>query len=135
MPVKKILFICTHNSARSQMAEGFLRALKGNQYEVFSAGTEPCGINPHAISVMAEVGIDLTSHRSKNIDDFQGMSFDEIVTVCDSARESCPVFPGEGQRLHKGFPDPSLLQGSEEEMLAGFRTVRDEIRQWISEKY
>lgn len=133
--MKRILFICTHNASRSQMAEGFLRALKGDRYEVFSAGTEPRGVNPHTISVMAEVGIDLSSHRSKSVDEFQDVSFDEVVTVCDNARESCPVFIGQGRKRHQSFPDPSLLQGAEEEILAGFRSVRDAIRLWILEEY
>lgn len=129
--MKKVLFICTHNASRSQMAEGFLRALKGDRYEVFSAGAEPRGVNPYAIRVMAEAGIDLQAHRSKSVNEFQGVAFDEVVTVCDSARESCPVFPGGGRKRHQSFPDPSLLEGTEEEILAGFRSVRDEIRNWI----
>lgn len=133
--MKRILFICTHNASRSQMAEGFLRALKGDRYEAFSAGTEPRGVNPHTISVMTEVGIDLSSHRSKSVDEFQNIPFDEVVTVCDNARESCPVFIGQGRKRHQSFPDPSLLQGTEEEILAGFRSVRDAIRLWILEEY
>lgn len=133
--MRRILFICTHNASRSQMAEGFLRALKGNRYEAFSAGTEPRGVNAHAVSVMAEIGIDLNSHRSKNVDEFQNVSFDEVVTVCDDARESCPVFVGKGRKRHQSFPDPSLLQGTEEEILAGFRAVRDAIRSWIEEEF
>ncbi len=129
--MKKVLFICTHNASRSQMAEGFLRALKGDRYEVFSAGTEPRGLSPFANRVMAEAGIDLQDHRSKSVDEFRDMAFDEVVTVCDSARESCPVFLGGGRKRHQSFPDPSLLEGPEEKILAGFRSVRDEIRDWI----
>lgn len=129
--MKKVLFICTHNASRSQMAEGFLRALKGDRYEVFSAGTEPRGVSPFANRVMAEAGIDLQDHRSKSVDEFRDMAFDEVVTVCDSARESCPVFLGGGRKRHQSFPDPSLLEGPEEKILAGFRSVRDEIRDWI----
>ncbi len=129
--MKKVLFICTHNASRSQMAEGFLRAMKGDRYEVFSAGTEPRGVNPCTIRVMAEAGIDLHDHRSKSVDEFRDMAFDEVVTVCDSARESCPVFPGGGRKSHKSFPDPSLFKGTDEEILSGFRTVRDRIRDWI----
>lgn len=129
--MKKVLFICTHNASRSQMAEGFLRAMKGDRYEVFSAGTEPRGVNPCTIRVMAEAGIDLHDHRSKSVDEFRDMAFDEVVTVCDSARESCPVFPGGGRKSHKSFPDPSLFKGTDEEILSGFRTVRDSIRDWI----
>lgn len=117
------------------MAEGFLRALKGDRYEVFSAGTEPRGMNAHAVSVMAEIGIDLCSHRSKSVDEFQNISFDEVVTVCDNARESCPVFVGSGRKRHQSFQDPSLFQGTEEEILAGFRSVRDAIRLWILKEY
>lgn len=129
--MKKVLFICTHNASRSQMAEGFLRAMKGDRYEVFSAGTEPRGVNPCTIRVMAEAGIDLHDHRSKSVDEFRDMAFDEVVTVCDSARESCPVFPGGGRKSHKSFPDPSLFKGTDEEIISGFRTVRDSIRDWI----
>lgn len=129
--MKKVLFICTHNASRSQMVEGFLRALKGDRYEVFSAGTEPRGLSPFANRVMAEAGIDLQDHRSKSVDEFRDMAFDEVVTVCDSARESCPVFLGGGRKRHQSFPDPSLLEGPEEKILAGFRSVRDEIRDWI----
>jgi arsenate reductase len=133
--MKKVLFICTHNASRSQMAEGFLRALKGDRYEAFSAGTEPRGVNPCAVRVMAEAGIDLTGHRSKSVDEFRDVVFDEVVTVCDSARESCPVFLGSGRKRHQSFPDPSLLEGTEEEILAGFRSVRDAIRQWVQEQF
>lgn len=133
--MKRILFICSHNASRSQMAEGFLRALKGDRYEVFSAGTEPRSVNTHTVSVMAEVGIDLSSHRSKSVDEFQNISFDEVVTVCDNARESCHVFVGSGCKRHQSFPDPSLFQGTEEEILAGFRSVRDAIRLWILKEY
>lgn len=132
---KKVLFICTHNASRSQMAEGFLRALKGNRYEAFSAGTEPQGVNPYAIQVMAETGIDLHGHRSKSVDEFRDMTFDDVVTVCDSARESCPVFLGGGRKRHQSFPDPSLLKGTEEEILAGFRSVRDAIRGWVQGEF
>lgn len=133
--MKKVLFICTHNASRSQMAEGFLRVLKGDRYEAFSAGTEPRGVNPCAVRVMAEAGVDLSGHRSKSIDAFRGVSFDEVFTVCDSARESCPFFPGGARRGHRSFPDPSLLEGTEEEVLAGFRFVRDAIRAWIEEEF
>lgn len=129
--MKRVLFICTHNASRSQMAEGFLRALKGDRHEAFSAGTEPRGVNPYAIRVMAEAGVDLGGHHSKNVDEFRDLHFDEVFTVCDSARESCPVFLGGGRKRHRSFPDPSLLEGTEEEILAGFRAVRDAIREWI----
>ncbi len=132
---KKVLFICTHNASRSQMAEGFLKALKGDRYEAFSSGTEPRGVNPCAVRVMAEAGVDLSGHRSKSVDEFRDMAFDEVVTVCDSARESCPVFLGGGRKRHQSFPDPSLLEGTEGEILAGFRSVRDAIRFWIQSAY
>ena len=132
---KRVLFICTHNASRSQMAEGWLRALKGDRYEVYSAGTEPTGVHPCAIAAMAEVGIDILSHRSKGLDSVRDLSFDEVVTVCDHARESCPVFFGGGVKRHQGFPDPSAALGTDTEVLAVFRQVRDEIRQWIEETY
>lgn len=132
---RRILFVCTHNSSRSQMAEGLLRSLKGDRYEVFSAGTEPTGVHPGALAVMAEIGIDIRSHRSKGLADFQGMSFDEVVTVCDHARESCPVFLGGGLKRHQGFADPSATTGTEAEVFEAFRRVRDEIRAWIEETY
>jgi arsenate reductase len=117
------------------MAEGFLRALRGDRYEAFSAGTEPRGINPYAARVMTEAGVEIGGHRSKSVDEFQNSSFDEVITVCDSAREYCPVFFGGGSRRHQSFPDPSLLQGTEEEILAGFRSVRDAIRAWVVKEF
>ncbi len=132
---KRVLFICTHNSARSQMAEGLLRTLKGDCYEVYSAGTEPSRIHPAAIAAMAEIGIDISSQRSKGLDSVRDLAFDEAVTVCDHARESCPVFFGAGVRRHQGFADPSAAQGSYADVLAAFRRVRDEIRQWIEGHY
>ena len=132
---KRILFLCTANSCRSQMAEGWLRELKGDRYEVYSAGTEPTGVHPCAIAAMAEVGIDIRSHRSKGLDSVRDLSFDEVVTVCDHARESYPVFFGGGVKRHQGFPDPSAALGTDTEVLAVFRQVRDEIRQWIEETY
>jgi arsenate reductase len=128
---QKVLFICTHNSARSQMAEGLLRSLYGERYEAFSAGTEPGGVNPHAAEVMHETGIDITNHYSKSTDAFQGKIFDYVVTVCDHAKENCPFFPGAKHYIHKSFPDPSAIKGSHEEQRAVFRKVRDEIKKWI----
>ena len=127
---EKVLFICTHNAARSQMAEGLLRTLHGDHYDVFSGGTEPSEVNPTAIQVMEEIGVDISHHRAKNVSEFIDQKFDYVVTVCDQARESCPFFPG-GKIIHKSFKDPSLLKGTEEEVLAGFREARDEIRDWI----
>jgi len=128
---KKILFICTHNSARSQMAEGLLNALGGDRYETFSAGTETSEVRPQAIEVMREIGIDISDHTSKNLDPFLDKELDLVVTVCDRAREGCPYFPGGKEVVHKGFEDPSAAQGTDEERMIVFRRVRDEIRTWI----
>ena len=128
---KKVLFICTHNSARSQMAEGLLRSLAGDRYDVFSAGTEPGRVHPYAVRVMAEIGMDISLHRSKNVDEFAGHLMDMVITVCDHAKETCPIFPGGAQKIHQSFEDPSALSGSEEAILAGFRRIRDEIKGWM----
>jgi arsenate reductase (thioredoxin) len=124
----RVLFVCTHNSARSQMAEGMLRHLSGDRVEVASAGTEARGVNPLAVRAMAEIGVDLRGHASKTLDRFVGERWDDVITVCDGANESCPVFPGASRRLHWSFDDPSAATGSEEQRLAVFRRVRDEIR-------
>lgn len=124
---KKVLFICTHNSARSQMAEGFLNALYGDRYEGYSAGMETAKVNPYAVKVMAEIGIDISAHRSKSIEEFRGKSFDYVVTVCDHAKEACPFFPGE-KILHRDFEDPSEFKGTTDEILEEVRRVRDEIK-------
>jgi arsenate reductase len=127
----RVLFVCTHNSARSQMAEGFLNALGGDRYEALSAGTEARGIHPLAIQAMGEVGIDVAMHESKTIDGFLGQPFDLVITVCDDAAETCPVFPGAKERRHWSFPDPSTVQGDVEERFAAFAQVRDAIRDRI----
>jgi arsenate reductase len=132
---KKVLFLCIENSCRSQMAEGILRHLKGSKFEVFSAGIKPSVVNPIAIKVMAEIGIDISGHRSKSIDEFQGMNFDFVITTCDGARETCPVFPGKARHLHWSFDDPAAVTGSENEILSAFRTVRDEIKSRIQEGF
>ncbi|MCX5856349.1 MAG: arsenate reductase ArsC [Deltaproteobacteria bacterium] len=132
---KRVLFICTHNAARSQMAEGLVRALYGNRYEVFSAGTDTGIVSPFAIKVMAEIGLDISSHYSKSIQEFSNQSFDYVVTVCDHAKESCPFFPGGKKILHQSFEDPSSLTGTEEEIMAGFRRVRNAIRSWIENEF
>lgn len=132
---KKVLFICTHNSARSQMAEAWLRALAGDKYDVFSAGTNPSRVHPLAIKVMAEVGIDIKNHASQKIDEFLGQQFDYVITVCDQARERCPFFPGARNYLHQSFPDPSQTAGSEEEKMASFRRVRDLIHNWLEKTF
>jgi arsenate reductase len=134
MTKKKVLFICTHNSARSQIAEAFLNFLYGDRYEAYSAGTEPTQINPHAIKVMAEVGIDISKQRSKSIEEFRGRTFDCVVTVCDHAKEACPFFPSK-KLLHKNFEDPSTFKGSKEEILEKTRHVRDQIKNWIQKTF
>jgi arsenate reductase len=135
-PMKKqVLFICTHNAARSQMAEGLLRSLAGNRYEVFSAGTEPSAVHPCAVRVMAEIGMDISLHRSKNVDEFAGHPIDMVITVCDHAKETCPIFPGGSRKIHHSFEDPSALTGPEEAILEGFRRIRDKIRAWILDTF
>jgi len=129
----RVLFLCTHNSARSQMAEGFLRALAGDRFEAQSAGTEKTSVNPLAIKAMAELNIDLSSHTSKVYDGLLKEHWDYLVTVCDDANERCPFVPGSVKRLHWSFEDPSRAKGSEEERLQVFRRVRDQIRQRLAE--
>lgn len=122
-----MLFLCTHNSARSQMAEGLLRHLGGDRFEVMSAGTEATHVRPQAIEVMGEIGIDISRQESKTLERYLGEPFDYVITVCDAANETCPIFPGAENRLHWSFKDPSQATGGEEERLEVFRTVRDEI--------
>jgi arsenate reductase len=122
-----VLILCTGNSARSQMAEGLLRNMGAGVIDVFSAGTKPGMVRPEAVAVMAERGIDISGHRSKHVDEFIGQTFDYVITVCDNAKESCPVFPGVPRRLHWSFPDPAAEEGSEAERLAAFRGVRDRL--------
>lgn len=124
---KRVLILCTHNSARSQMAEGLLRAAAGGDIEVESAGTEATRVHPLAIKAMAERGIDISGHTSKTLDRFVDQPWDDVITVCDSANETCPVFPKAGRRLHWSFEDPSKATGSEDARLAVFRRIRDEI--------
>ncbi|MGC8716486.1 MAG: arsenate reductase ArsC [bacterium] len=131
---KTILFICTHNSSRSQMAEGFVKALYSDKYKAHSAGIEPYSINLYAVRVMKEIGIDISNQRAKSINEFRGQIFDYVITVCDNARETCPFFPGK-KIIHKGFQDPASIEGTEEEKLAVFRKVRDEIKHWIIETF
>jgi arsenate reductase len=123
----KVLFVCTHNSARSQMAEGLLRHMAGAGFEAYSAGTEATLVRPEAIAVMGELGIDISGHESKTVDRYLGERFDWVVTVCDRARETCPVFPGAAANAHWSFDDPADATGTPEERLAVFRTIRDEI--------
>ncbi|RZN42474.1 MAG: arsenate reductase ArsC [Methanophagales archaeon ANME-1-THS] len=131
----RVLFICTHNSARSQMAEGLMNALYGDRYEAYSAGTEPSGVSPYAVAVMSELGLDISRHRAKHMNEFRGRGFEYVITLCDSAPEACPFFPGAKRYLHKGFDDPSGFTGTEAEKLAGFRRIRDEIRAWLEETF
>jgi arsenate reductase len=129
----RVLFLCTHNSARSQMAEGFLRAMAGDRFEAGSAGTEKTSVNPLAIRAMAELGIDLGGQTSKVYADVASPSWDYLITVCDDANERCPWVPGSVQRLHWSFPDPSRATGTEEERLAVFRGVRDQIQERLTD--
>lgn len=132
MTRRRVLFLCTHNSARSQMAEGFLRALAGDRFEVASAGTEARGVNPRAVQVMAETGVDIADQTSKTLDRFVEAPWDHVITVCDSAHEACPVFPRATARVHWSFEDPSSAVGTEAERLAVFRRVRDQINARIN---
>jgi len=128
---KRVLILCTGNSARSQMAEGLLRHDAGDRFDVESAGTKPDQVRPEAIAVMNELGIDISGHRSKSVDEFAGEKFDYVLTVCDKAKETCPIFPGHANRLHQNFEDPAAAQGSEAVRLGVFRQVRDQIRAYL----
>jgi len=130
---KRILFLCTHNSCRSQMAEGLINHFLGDCYQAFSAGTEATRVNPLAARVMAEIGIDLAKHRSKTMDEFASETFDYVITLCGDANEKCPLFFGGVQRVHLGFDDPSRLPGSDDEVLPEYRRVRDEIRKQLTD--
>jgi arsenate reductase len=136
MDKKRVLFVCVHNSARSQMAEAFLKQMAGDGFEVESAGLEPGTLNPVVVEVMREVGIDISGNKTKSVFDFykQGKQYDYVITVCDESQSgACPVFPGKGERLHWGFADPSKFQGTREEKLEKVRVVRDQIKQKIDE--
>lgn len=135
MKKQAVLFVCTHNSARSQMAEGLLRARAGDRYTVYSAGTEKTRVHPLANAAMQEMGIDLSGHASKTIDELGDYAFDVVVTVCDNAREACPYIPAKRENLHRSFADPSAGEGTHEERLAFFRRVRDEIAAWIDDNF
>jgi arsenate reductase len=127
----RVLIVCTGNSARSQMAEGMLRHLAGDRFEVCSAGTRPVAVNPNAVAAMAEAGIDIAGQRSKPVSEFAGQPFDVVITVCDSARETCPWFPAQARRIHHSFEDPAAVPASEQP--GKFRQVRDQIREWLEE--
>ena len=134
MPRSRILFLCTGNACRSQMAEGWTRSLKGDAFEAYSAGVEKHGLDPRAVQVMAEAGVDISERRSKLVEELPVREFDYVVTVCDRANESCPVFFGRSKRIHRGFDDPPKLAAgaaTEEEVLAPYRRVRDEIRAFV----
>jgi len=141
----KVLFLCTHNSARSQMAEGLLKALYGDRYQAYSAGVEATAVDPRAVSVMAELGIDISGQRSKSAEELGDIVFDLAVTVCERAKEACPICiidldlpsraPKAREVIHKSFEDPAAVTGSEEEQLRAFRRARDEIREWIVERF
>ena len=132
MNKKIVLFICTHNSARSQMAEGLLNTLYPDRYIALSAGTSPGVVNPYSIEALKEIGIDISGSRSKDLKEFLDQEIDYIVTVCDSAKDSCPSFSGGKQVIHKSFTDPSATQGPREIMIEAFRKSRDEIKHWIT---
>ncbi len=135
MAKPKVLFLCTGNSARSQMAEGLLREMAGERFEVLSAGTNPSGVNPLAIEVMQEIGIDISRHRSKNVQEFLGKPIEYVVTVCDRAKESCPIFPGTYKFLSWSLDDPAAVNGTQEEKLLAFRRIRDEIGRNIEKHF
>ena len=124
----RVLFLCTHNSARSQMAEGLLRHFGGDRFEVFSAGTVKTAVRPEAVAVMDEIGVDISGQTSKTLEQFLGLPFDAVITVCDDANDACPVFPGARDRVHWSIPDPSAVEGSERNRMEAFRAARDDLR-------
>jgi arsenate reductase len=129
---QRVLILCTGNSARSQMAEGLLRHLAGDRFEVFSAGSKPSQVNPYAIEAMRKRGIDISGQRSKHLSEYLNQPFDYVITVCDQAAETCPIFPGKAQRLHWSFTDPAAVEGSNEEILAAFIAVRDSLEEKLT---
>ncbi len=131
--MKKILVLCTGNSCRSQIAEGYLRHFAGDRAEVYSAGVETHGVNPRAIAIMAEDGLDISAHTSNNVDEYAGVDFDFVITVCDNARERCPYFPTRAEKLHHNFPDPAKATGTEEEVTAEFRRVREMVKTYAKD--
>lgn len=131
MNKQRVLILCTGNSARSQMAEGLLRSIAGDRFEVFSAGTKPAGLNPNAVAAMSQIGMDISGYRSKSVEEFSGQQFDYVITVCDNAREACPYFPGGGKRIHHSFEDPASARQDQQSELFG--RVRDEISAWLQE--
>ncbi len=135
MSRKRVLFICTHNSARSQMAEGLVNEFFTANYIAFSAGTKPTKVSKYAIQVLREVGVDISSHKSKSVNDFVGEKFDYVVTVCAGAKETCPFFPGAKKYIHIGFPDPSEFRGTDKEKKDFYREIRDQIMGWLQETF
>ena len=133
MNKKRVLILCTGNSARSQMAEGLLRHDAGDRFDVESAGTTASFVRPEAVAAMKEVGIDIAGQRSKNVSEFEGQKFDYLITVCDNAREACPVFFGAAEKLHRSFEDPAAVEGSGEQRMAVFRRVRDELQEYLKD--
>jgi len=132
---EKVLFICNHNSARSQMAEGLLKSLYGEYYDVYSAGSNPSILNPYAIKVMSEVGIDISEYRSKNLKELQSVEFDYVITLCGGEGETCPFFPGGKTYLHRSFEDPTAVDGTDDDKTDAFRRIKDEIGDWIKETF
>ena len=133
--MERVLILCTGNSARSQMAEGLLRDMAGDRFEVVSAGVAPTRVRPEAIEVMREIGIDISGHRSKSVDEFTGQQFDYVITVCDNANQECPMFPGKSERIHWSIDDPAAVSGDEDARLIAFRTARDELRARLEETF
>jgi arsenate reductase len=131
--MKKVLVLCTGNSCRSQMAEGYLKYFAGDKAEIYSAGVETHGVNPRAIATMAEDGVDISKHTSNNIHEYKGIDFDYVITVCDNAKERCPFFPSSAIKLHENFPDPAKATGSEEQVMSAFRSVRQIIKDYTKD--
>jgi arsenate reductase len=131
--MKKVLALCTGNSCRSQIAEGYLKHFAGNKAEIFSAGVETHGVNPRAIATMKEDGIDISHHTSNNIEEYRNVDFNFVITVCDNAKERCPIFPNNARKFHYNFPDPAKATGTEEEILEEFRKVRQMIKEYCEE--
>ncbi len=131
--MKKILVLCTGNSCRSQIAEGYLRHFAGDRAKVYSAGVETHGVNPRAIAIMAEDGLDISGHTSNHVDEYADVDFDFVITVCDNARERCPYFPTRAEKLHHNFPDPAKATGTEEEVVAEFRRVREMVKTYAKD--
>ncbi len=135
IPKRKVLFVCNHNSVRSQIAEGLLKSLYGEYYDVKSAGSNPTALNPYAIKVLAEIGVDISENRSKNLKEFEDFQFDYVVTVCSGREQECPFFLGGIKYLHKSFEDPSVIEGSDPDKIEAFRRTRDEIKEWVTKTF